>query len=258
MLIAHLTDLHVFADAPESGNVRPDIADVARALIADVAQVAPDAVLITGDLTDGGSAADYALLRDMLAPLRMPPLAIPVLAIPGNHDRRDTMRTAFADLTPFAPGDHLNFATRLGDVQIIGLDTTIPGRVEGMLCDARLTFLRENLGPGPAFVMLHHPPFLTGNTAWDAISLQQGQAELAAILRAAKGPVQVLCGHVHHPMHMVWNGAGAATGGSPAFQYRLGIDGTDDPPLSSEPYAYALHHLRADGSIGVHRRIPGA
>lgn len=44
----------------------------------------PDLALLTGDLVDRGTAAEYEMLRELLAPLRMP-----FLVIPGNHDDRD-------------------------------------------------------------------------------------------------------------------------------------------------------------------------
>ena len=65
MLIAHISDFHVFADAPETSLVRADVADCTRKVVADIASFKPgiDAVMFTGDLTDGGSADDYALLQ---------------------------------------------------------------------------------------------------------------------------------------------------------------------------------------------------
>ena len=94
MLIAHISDFHVFADAPETALVRTDAADAARKVVADIAAHQPvfDAVIFTGDLVDGGSTADYALMKDILAPLHMP-----IFVVPGNHDKRDSMRAAFQD-----------------------------------------------------------------------------------------------------------------------------------------------------------------
>src|SRR5690242_8860458 len=51
---------------------------------------APDLAIATGDLVDHGEAEEYAHLRALLAPLRMP-----VFVIPGNHDSRDGLRAAF-------------------------------------------------------------------------------------------------------------------------------------------------------------------
>jgi DNA-binding LacI/PurR family transcriptional regulator len=60
----------------------------------------PDAVLVTGDLTDDGDPRSYARVRELLAPL-----AVPVHPIPGNHDDRDALREAFADHPGVAGSD---------------------------------------------------------------------------------------------------------------------------------------------------------
>lgn len=101
MLVAHLSDFHVFSSAKETRLVRDDVVGRVDRLIRDVAAFQPgfDAVLITGDVADGGSEEDYALVRRLLAPLE-----VPILVVPGNHDRRETMRRSFADLVPFEVG----------------------------------------------------------------------------------------------------------------------------------------------------------
>ena len=50
----------------------------------------PDIVLITGDLTDCGLAAEYGLLARYLP--------MPVFVIPGNHDKRKALRSGLAHL----------------------------------------------------------------------------------------------------------------------------------------------------------------
>lgn len=50
MLIAHISDFHVFAERPETRQVRLDIAVVARRVVEDLASFAPalDAIAFTG------------------------------------------------------------------------------------------------------------------------------------------------------------------------------------------------------------------
>jgi 3',5'-cyclic AMP phosphodiesterase CpdA len=50
----------------------------------------PDAVILTGDLTDFGGAREYAHLAELLACLEMP-----FYLMPGNHDDRENLRAAF-------------------------------------------------------------------------------------------------------------------------------------------------------------------
>ncbi|MDO8882560.1 metallophosphoesterase [Pseudotabrizicola sp.] len=259
MLIAHLSDLHISAGPPETAPVRRDAPDMARLIVADLMALPqrPDAVLITGDVADGGSVADYDLVRRILAPLSMP-----VMVVPGNHDRRGPMREAFGGMVPYASPDALSagtlhFEAHVAGARIIGLDSLVPGRVEGVLDTAQLDWLEHRLATGtaPVFLMLHHPPFPTGNAHWDASALQKGRERLGQIVQACPAPVRLLCGHVHQAFHTQWAGGYAAVGGSPAFQYGFGFDERAEPPLIDAPYAWWMHHQRTNGSFAVHPRV---
>ncbi|MET0743090.1 MAG: phosphodiesterase [Microvirga sp.] len=255
MLIAHISDFHVFAQSPETSLVRADAAQAAARVVADLAAFRPalDAVMFTGDLTDGGSAADYALLRDLLAPL-----AVPVFVVPGNHDKRATLREAFAGSIPFADPDFLHYEVAFGALRILALDTLVEGRVEGRLCSRRLAWIEERLsraGTQPMCIIMHHPPFPTGIGALDRMSLVEGADALGRLVASRSTGVRILCGHIHRPVHGVWNGAYAAIAGSPAFQVGLDLDpDADEPGPLHEPYAYFVHRLGADGSFSVHTR----
>jgi Icc protein len=254
VLIAHISDFHVFSNKPETPLVRLDAERVARRVVADLAAFAPklDAVALTGDLTDGGSAQDYALLQDILAPLSMP-----VLMVPGNHDKRRTLRTAFSDRLPFSDGAYLNYETRVGGLRVLALDTLIEGRGDGALAPESLAWLAERLPTGgaePALVLLHHPPFPSGIQSLDKAALTAGGDEMAQIVRDYRGPITILAGHIHRPYQAVWNGAHCAVAGSPAFQMALDLTPTPhEPGLISEPYAYYIHRFE-HGNIAVHTR----
>ena len=93
MLIAQFSDMHVKARG-ELVFGRLDTVACLERCVAHVAALrpAPDVVLITGDLTYDGQAAEYATLLEVLGGL-----ASPYFVIPGNHDDRGRMRAAFAD-----------------------------------------------------------------------------------------------------------------------------------------------------------------
>lgn len=255
MLIAHISDFHIFANQPETHLVRLDAEKAARKVVADVAAQSPsvDAVMFTGDLTDGGSAADYALLRDVLAPI-----SVPIFVVPGNHDKRSALRAAFGDRLTFTDETFLHYDTTFKGIRILALDTFVEGRVEGRLCPIRMRWIRERLSRpvgGPLFIAMHHPPFKTGITALDDMALVEGGPELGQLVAAQAGGARILCGHIHRPIQAVWNGAFAAIAGSPAFQQ--GLDLTPhaaEPGPVNEPYAYFIHHLAADGTFAVHAR----
>ena len=100
MLIAQITDTHITRDRKPAYN-RVDTAAFLERAVAHVnaMEPRPDIVVMTGDLVDEGSAGEYAILRDILAPLSMP-----VYLMPGNHDERGALRAGFPDHEYLAQG----------------------------------------------------------------------------------------------------------------------------------------------------------
>ena len=89
--MVQLSDMHI----REPGRVaygRINTAPYLRAAVDSIMKLRqlPEAVVLTGDLTDFGRAAEYAHLAELLAPLTMP-----LYLLPGNHDDRDQMRLSF-------------------------------------------------------------------------------------------------------------------------------------------------------------------
>ena len=86
MILAQISDPHVTVGAGDAGS--------AEALETAVAAVAgfdprPDAVLLSGDVTEHGTPEEYERVAELLEPL-----PIPLHAIPGNHDDVDRLRAA--------------------------------------------------------------------------------------------------------------------------------------------------------------------
>lgn len=119
-IIAQLSDPHIRVGADDTGSADALSAAVAAVLALDPL---PDAMLVTGDLADGATAAEYERVDELLEPLPMP-----VHALPGNHD----------DLDWDGP-----YATDVGDLRLVLCDTTRPGRDDGSL---DLDWLDETLG----------------------------------------------------------------------------------------------------------------
>ena len=95
MLICQLTDLHLRPEGVPAYRVVETNSLTERAFRAVAAlNPRPDAVLITGDLTDCGLDSEYALLARLIRKH----LPMPVYVIPGNHDRRAALRAGLADL----------------------------------------------------------------------------------------------------------------------------------------------------------------
>ena len=210
----------------------------------------PDAVLLSGDLTDNAEPGEYETVREELAPLRAP-----LFPLPGNHDVRAPLREAFG--LAGEGEERVDYAAELGPLRLVVLDSTVPGRVEGGLDAAALAWLESELAAAPQLptvLAMHHPPLATGIPAWDGINV--GAAERAALAEVVARHPQVRAivgGHLHSP-------AAATLGGRPVLAApsthvptapRFGVD--EVPTFGPGPGGYVLHVLR-DGDFASHLR----
>jgi 3',5'-cyclic-AMP phosphodiesterase len=256
MLIAQISDLHI---KPE-GKLAYGVVDTAPYLVRAVAwlnalEPQPDVVLATGDLVDRGSPEEYARLREMLGPLRAP-----VFLIPGNHDARGPLREAFASHA-YLPdgGEFLHYVVDGYPLRLIGLDTTIPGKESGQMCDERLAWLDARLAEQPAkptVIFMHHPPFATGIALMDALGLENGD-KMADVVRRHAQVERVLCGHVHRPIQVRWAGTIASVAPSTAHQVTLSFRPSGDHSFVMEPPGVPLLLWRPGTGLIGHLGYPG-
>ena len=254
MLIAQITDTHI---RPE-GRLAYRKVDTATMLQQCVAQLIkldpqPDLIVHTGDLVDFGLPEEYTRFREFMAPLR-----VPVLAVPGNHDERHAMRTAFADMGYLPASGFLHYAVERGDLRIIGLDTLVPGEGRGELCAERLAWLDDTLGQKPdmpTFILMHHPPFLTGIAHMDRQGLT-GREEFAAIMQRHSQVQAITCGHQHRPTFTLVGGRPAMICPSPSHQVALDLRPDGPSAFRLEPPGYMLHRW-ANNQLVSHVAVLG-
>jgi 3',5'-cyclic AMP phosphodiesterase CpdA len=255
-LLAQLSDLHVKAGGGLSYRV-VDTAGMLRACVKHVLALPrrPDAVAITGDLTDGGLPEEYALLRELIAPL-----ALPVYLIPGNHDQRAALRAAFPDHAYLGQSrDAIRYTIETHPLRIVALDTVIPGESGGEVDEDSIAWLDGVLAqaPGrPTVVLMHHPPFTTHLAHMDKYGLRD-PAPLAAVIRRHPQVERILCGHVHRAIEVRFAGTLAATAPSCAHQVALDL-GVDAPGrFVMEPPAYRLHAYAPETGLVSHTAYVG-
>ena len=186
--LAHLADLHFGEDLP----------GLAAHLAADIRAQAPDAVLVSGDLTRRARPAELAAAFAFLAAL-----GPPVLAVPGNHDiaaadlwaRLVDPRRLWRSAAPPATALHLP------GLSVLGLDTTTRAQWHldwsaGAISPRRLAALARQLQAAdrPVAVLCHHP--LLHPPSHAARRLPRGAAAARTLLREA-GVRAVLSGHLH-------------------------------------------------------------
>ena len=239
MLIAQITDTHI--STPDSVNDRyfrtPEHLGRAVAHLNRL-DPRPDVVLATGDLVERGEAQEYARLRSILDRLTMP-----VYVVPGNHDSREQLARAFADRGYLPAQGFLQYTVEEWPVRLIGLDTHVPGEPGGRLCAERLGWLDARLAEAPerpTLIFMHHPPFVTGMQAMDAMGLDGGPA-LGEVVGRHPQVERVVCGHVHRAMTRRFAGTVASTSPATAHQLALVLAPARHLAVVMEPPACALH-----------------
>lgn len=251
MIVAQITDPHVRA----SGRLAYRKVDTTAGLTACVAHLntlkpnRPGAVVVTGDITDFGTAAEYAQARSILDELSMP-----YYVVPGNHDDRDAMREAFADHAYLPRSGFLHYAIDGYPIRLVGLDTVVAGEPYGDMCARRLDWLDGCLRAEPekpTLLFMHHPPFLTGIRHMDWQNCRNNEA-LAGVVAKHRQVQMVLCGHVHRAVESSWAGTTAAIGPSPCHAVALDLEDHFDPAFALEPPACRLVYLNANDRLVGH------
>jgi 3',5'-cyclic AMP phosphodiesterase CpdA len=230
-MLAQLSDPHIRLDDDSAAALRRAVEAVMRL------EPAPDAVLVSGDLADTGDPAEYALTKELLAPLPMP-----VHVLPGNHDDVPTLEQVFGPV---------EYEVDVGPLKLVTVDSTIPGRGDGRIAVQRLASRLAD--PKPTIVAMHHAPLLTGVTPMDALGVPpEDRNALAALLTQHPHVKRIVSGHLHRSIV-------GAVGGVPVFacpgtnrQLALDLVTTEqDLASNDDPPAYALH-LLLGGEVTSH------
>ncbi len=242
-LIAQLSDPHIGATwAPGADPVAG-----LRAAVDAVHALDPATVLVTGDLADHGEDAEYELLREVLAPLDGR-----LYVLPGNHDDRAALRRHFT--LPGAGNDPIQYSAELGPVRLLALDTTRPGQDSGELDGDRLTWLGELLSARnelPALVAMHHPPFLCGIPAMDALSLAlMDRHATAELIRCHPHVCASVAGHIHRAAVARVGDRPAVAAPSTYAQAEFDLQ-SQSLAFTGEPPGFAIHVL-VDGELVSH------
>ncbi|MDE0135590.1 MAG: metallophosphoesterase [Acidimicrobiaceae bacterium] len=163
-----------------------------------------DLTIVTGDIADNGTPAEYDV-----AAQRLGDVPTPLVVLPGNHDQEEPFR-AFADRTGLSADRTLE----AGNWLFVFLDSNYEGK--GLDADGRPVDYRTRresngrLGPGEmdfaaseiassaadhVWLWMHHPPAMTGDTA--AFSNPDFTDEVVRLVESHQRIRGVSAGHVH-------------------------------------------------------------
>ena len=228
-LLAHVTDPHLpppVAASPamwfskrglsmlswQRSRRRRHLRAVCDAVVADMRAASPDGVVVTGDLTNFATEAEFAQGAAWLAGLGPEGT---VSFVPGNHDAivPDALEAGTRHLLPWLTGDDGRdgwpWLRRRGPLALIGLSTAVPtppfsaaGAVGARQIEAAADLLRATRGEGLCrVVLLHHSPA-------DNCSARKSLRDRVALraMLAREGAELVLHGHTHRAEFTVLRG----------------------------------------------------
>jgi 3',5'-cyclic AMP phosphodiesterase CpdA len=214
------------------------------ALLRDLAEMRPDHVAVTGDLTHLGLPDEFHQAARWLERVGAPER---VMVVPGNHDTyvATSWQETFGAWAPylmgdegFVAGDYPSLRVR-GGVALIGLSTarpSMPFLAVGSLGRRQLSRLEEMLEQTGRrgllrIVLLHHPP-LPGSIAWRKRLTDAGC--FGAVI-ARQGVELILHGHAHVAME---GELVAGTRTIPVFGVPSASDSGFDPRRSARYHLY--------------------
>lgn len=252
--VLQLTDLHLMTDPSATLKdvcTRDEVARVFAYVRAGIraGRWSFDQVVVTGDLAHDERRETYDIVREMLGDW-LPTCKL----LLGNHDSRPFMREAFPELAP-SETDFFTFSCRLGDWQLIGLDSHLAGEVEGELGARQLEWLTEELrlhAGQPTVLFVHHPPFEVGSAWVDALGLRDGDALLQVAANAPQ--VKAICsGHVHQEREKCVGDLQLLTTPSVVLQF-----GVDSPEFSLDcaPPGFRILYLEGQTFRSEVVRLP--
>jgi len=182
-VIAQISDLHCGS--------RYHIPSLARRVIDELNSLKPDAVIITGDLTDMGFRAEFKQAHRLIDRIECPNKMVLI----GNHDARNVGDVHFEELFG-ARRTELTF----NGMRVIGLDSSEPDLDSGRIGRNTYAWLSERFAIDAEefkVVAMHHHLVPVPGTGRER-NIVHDAGDLLRVL-ADNGVDLVLCGHKHVP-----------------------------------------------------------
>ena len=190
-VLLHISDTHFGTEEPP----------VVAALQQLVREQGPDAVILSGDITQRARSAQFAAARRFCDALGVERL----LALPGNHDI-PLFNLAARIFSPYGGykacfGDELEPELEFADVLVVGVNTTRPRRrKDGEVSLAQIERVAQRLEGAPRGqlrIVVTHQPACVMRPEDEKDRLHGGEQAVQAWARA--GADLVLGGHIHLP-----------------------------------------------------------
>jgi 3',5'-cyclic AMP phosphodiesterase CpdA len=250
--IVHLSDTHLLAGDRRLGGAYDSTGGAAAALAAiERTGIRPDALVVTGDLTDLGEPDAYRRLRELVEPVAER-LGTRVVWVAGNHDERPPMREGLFD----EPGslEPITAVHDLDGLRLIVLDSTVPGWHHGEIDAAQREWLRGVLAePAPlgTLLALHHPPLPSHIPFFDILELRDQDA-FAEIIGGTdvRG---ILAGHLHYSTNGTFAGIPVSVASATCYTMNLQRPATE---VNGMDAAQSFHLVHVYDDTITHTVVP--
>ncbi len=197
MEIVQLSDIHIGSQFREK---------VFEKAIDEINSLKPEAIVITGDLTNEGLIEQYEKCKKMVSEINVEK----IIAISGNHDYRNTGYLLFKKYFPFKTENELG-----DDVILVTLGSARPDRDEGEVGHHQNVWLERTLQKYEnklKIVAMHHHLIGIPDTGSDRLTAIDAGDVLRTVLDSNVG--LVLCGHKHRPWIWDFNTLSIANAGT--------------------------------------------
>jgi len=239
-----ISDLHLFADKQKKLNGITTYKSL-NTIINHINQqkMEYDFVLISGDITESGEEQAYENACSLLKTLGKP-----FFWIPGNHDKKTTMK-GFSEKNALS----IESAFIHKNWQFIFLDSSVLGKSYGQISGTSLQLLKRRLQEysNPTIIALHHNPLPT-NTVWaDKIMLQKSENFLQ-IIQSKPQVKAVLYGHIHQPYEIFKQNIKFFSAPSTCFHIQHGLPNFE---IDTAAPGYFEFNIRANDVTAFLRRV---
>jgi len=251
--VAQITDSHIVPHGQHlANNPKIDTAENLELVVRQINSLCPlpDLVIHTGDITDKGDTESYNRAKVILDKL-----TVPYYLTCGNHDIYRNMREVFANHTYLANDEFACYTIEFDKHKLVVIDSTNPGKTSGILCDIRLSWLRNELKTNKAVsIFIHHYPTVVQHVFFNKFNVLNAE-ELAKIINMPniKG---IYCGHYHITGASIFAGkmCWLAPSTSPVFHLDDVVNDTKGTKLLLTPPSFSIHLLQ-DGIENISRVV---
>ena len=197
MEIVQLSDIHVGSQFRD---------EMFEKVIDEVNSLKPEAVVITGDLTNDGLVDQYEKCKNLISQINVEK----IIPISGNHDYRNTGYLHFKKYFPFKTINELG-----SDVVVVTIGTARPDRDEGEVGYRQTSWLErimKKYEDKTTILAMHHHIIGIPDTGSDRLTIIDAGDVLRATLDSKVN--LVLCGHKHRPWMWDFNNLMIANAGT--------------------------------------------